>query len=132
MASRGLYRNSPSTPGSNHIEIPFTLNPQGASAPTLGEGDPNGAFITTLTHSATGVLKFTTVDPYPGLVYASADVHLATPAGQWNADIGGAQNANNTWTFTVSIFNGASAADIAAAAGVLFIWLRFRNSNLKP
>lgn len=137
MGSR-FWRQQSFTQCNYAIDIPVQLIPQSASAPTLGEGDPNGAYLINLAHTGTGVLQFTTKDPFPGLTYASADVTLAVAAGQWNAVIAGVQNAvagatfvQYSWTFTVSVFNGAAAADLANTNSI-YIWLRFRNSALKP
>jgi hypothetical protein len=86
-----------------------------------------------LTRTGTGVYTFTTKDPFVALNNSDASVTLATPAGQWSAMLGAVKNANGTFTFTLSIFSGAAAADIAAnAASYISLWLRFRNSNLVP
>jgi hypothetical protein len=120
------------------VDLPVVLIPQGAGTPTLGEGDPNGAFFTLLAHTGTGVLSFTTKDPFPGLIYASANISLATPAGQWTSLISGAQNATSgvgfvafSWTFTVNLFNAATATDLANT-NLIYVWLRMRNGSLKP
>jgi hypothetical protein len=115
------------------VDLSFIIIPNGAGTPTLGEGDPNATYIVGLTRTGTGVYTFTTRDPFVALNNSDASVTLAAPAGQWNAMLGAVKNANGAFTFTVSIFNGAAAADIAAnAASYISVWLRFRNSNLVP
>jgi hypothetical protein len=137
MGSR-FWRQQSFTQCNYAIDIPFQLIPQTAATPTIGEGDPNGAYIINLAHTGTGVLQFTTKDPFPGLTYCSIDLALGTPVGQWSYYISGTQNATSSatyvafsWTFTVSYFLVATATDLSNANS-FYVWLRFRNSALKP
>lgn len=121
------------TQGIEHVDYAFVILPQNTAAPKLSEGDPNGSFVT-IARTGVGVYTITTADPFVAVVGWDISIMLATPAGQycicWSAPV---QNANNTWTMTFTIYNGASASDIAANANNrLSVWLRFRNSIGTP
>jgi hypothetical protein len=134
MASRA-FQTKVYTPGYEHVEIPFTLIGKGAAAPTLSEGDPNGAYIVSpLTYTSAGVWSFTTVDTYVAVVDADISIALATPAGAWDIMFTGppTKNANNTFTFNVNVFHSSSATDVPSDGSVIFVRIRMRNSNLTP
>jgi hypothetical protein len=131
MSSR-IFRPGYS-PGSKNIDMPLAFAPQGAGAPVQGEGDPKGSYLV-VARTGVGTYTVTSKDIFAGFIYFSGGVSLGTPAGQWSV-CGGTpvHNANGTWTIPFTLFNVATATDIAAAAGnTVFLWLTFRDSSLLP
>src|SRR5580692_3156821 len=100
--------------GRRHLNIDFQLLPNGASTPTLGEGDPNGSYVTSLAHSTTGKWTFNTVDPYVAVVIATATLCLAAPTTATNNSfLTWVKNANFTFTFTLWNYTAGALADVA-------------------
>jgi hypothetical protein len=138
MADRALHTSK--TQGVEHVDLNFQLLPNGASAPTLGEGDAAGAYVTTLTHVATGKWSFTTSNPYVAAVAYTATPSIATPpTTQSNMWITAVKNANNTFTFTIWYYVAGTLTDIAQSLptnGVggssIIVELVMRNSNTLP
>ena len=130
MASRSFH--SDSCPGIGHVEIDFSLVPQGAASPLGGEGT-SGNFVT-WARTGTGTYTITTVDKYLAVVAQSYGLVLATPVANWNIQPGApVQNANGTWTLTFTSYLSAVATDIPLAAGnTISCYCRFRNSTVKP
>lgn len=115
------------------VDYMVTFAPQGTAAPVLGEGDAGGTYIV-LTRTGVGTYTVKTKDPFIAAVGYTGWVNLGTPAGQFAICFGTpVHNADNTFTFPFTIFNGAAAQDVAAAAGnVVTLALTMRNSSVKP
>jgi hypothetical protein len=113
------------------VDYEITFLPQGTSAPVLGEGDLKGTYVT-LARTGVGTYTLLIKDPYVGLGACSGSVALGTPAGSWSVCFGTAtKSAANLYTLPFTIFNGASAADIAAGAGnIVSLYVRLRNSTV--
>ena len=116
------------TQGVIHVEYALTLLGAGAAAPTLGEGDPNGAFVT-ITRQGVGLYTLTTKDPFVALV----SVHVQA-VGVPLASVGlPVKNTNNTFSIPINVTatSGGVAADLVAAVP-LYVALCMRNSTSKP
>lgn len=113
-----------------------------AAAPTFIEGDgfsganvvqntSTGTYIT-VSRTGVGVYVFTTNDPFPGFVSCGFQLAASAPAGQLTITAAPAvQAANNTWSLTISCFNGAAARELAAG-DYIYCDLTFRNGTNTP
>lgn len=133
MSDRTLPSASPQTQCNKLKIIPFTLLPNGSSAPSIGEGDGNGQYIKAV-HTATGEWTISTVDKYQAIVAMQASLMLATPAAAHDLVWGvPTHNSDHTWSITLYHFSGGSAADITADANNrIFVTLSLRDSTLTP
>ncbi len=113
----------------NAVQHDMTFAPQGTAAPIMVFGDPTSSYFT-LARTGVGTYTLTTVNAYPALPAKNGivplpilegSISLAVPAGQWNVCAGLAtQNVStHIWTMPFTLFNAATASDIAAAAGNL-------------
>lgn len=114
----------------------FSLLGQGASAPLLSEGDPNGAYIVSpIIRNSQGNYSFTTVDPFLAVVSATASYQAATVTSSWGVTFGlPSQDASKyVWTFNIVTYitNTGTATDIILNDKVS-LSLTFRNSLVKP
>lgn len=93
--------------------FPLTLVGAGAAAPTLGPGDPNGAYFTT-GRSAAGKYTLTTKHTYAKCLGVTASYQAATPTGAEYVELGvPAKNSDNTWTIPITTWlTGTGAADL--------------------
>ncbi len=134
MSSRNYH---PGALGNNTRPVKYDARLKGTgttTAMTFVEGDTLGTALGTFLTSArtgTGVYTFTTLDPFPGCISMNAKMNLASAAGTDTCGIKGAQNADNTWTFTVSCFPAGSAADLGTT-DYLSLNLVFRNGINQP
>lgn len=113
-----------------------------ASAPTFIEGDgfsgsgvvqnvSVGTYIT-VTRTGVGVYVIRSNDPFPGFVSCGYQIAAATAAGQLTINASPAtQNADNTWSQTLSCFSAAVARELAAG-DFIYAWQRFRNGTNVP
>lgn len=125
------------TTGREHVDLPFTILPQGTSAPLLGEGDPNGTYFT-ITRTSAGVFSIVT-PAFVAIVGFHLTFMLNSPSGTWTYELGAPTQSTavgtgaNTWTIPLTIFSSGTATDIAANANNrLMCVLKIRNSNLTP
>lgn len=90
---------------------------------------PNG--ISAITHSGTGTFLLTFVDNFFCVLYAGTDLAMGTPANNF-AQFNGFTNLNTTSTLTatISIFVGASVADLGPGSNtnVVSFCFVFKNS----
>ena len=133
MSDRTLPSASPKTQCNNLKIIPFTLVPNGSSAPSISEGDQKGQYVTAA-WTATGEWTIKTKDKYQAIVAMQASLMLATPAAAHDLVWGPpTHNSDHTWSITLYHFSGGSAADIAAATNnQIFVTLSMRDSTLTP
>jgi hypothetical protein len=132
MSERKLH--SADTQGVKHTDYCFDMISAGAAAPTLGEGDAAGSYVTP-GRTGVGVYTITSKDPFVAVVATGFQMELTTPAGNWNIIEGPVptQNTNGSWTVTINTFVGTVATELPAA-GLAHIrcWIRYRNSLTKP
>lgn len=137
MGDRALHRRE--TQGARHVEFDFSIL-YAAGAPAFFEGDTKGVLIGqyfTLVQTGAGLLTVKTTNPYPGFVSAVAGLVMVTPNGNSLAPICGkpVQNADNTWSFTVSTAVNAAGTHTAttpANADMLNVKVVLRNSTSLP
>jgi hypothetical protein len=127
----------------NAVQMAVTFAPQGTSAPLMVYGDPGSNYFT-LARTGVGTYTLTTVNAFPNLPAKNGvvptpilegSVALATPAGQWNICEGlPTRNASTgIWTIPFTIFNAATASDIAAATGnIVTLWVVLPMDLLNP
>jgi hypothetical protein len=122
--------------GIEHVEYGFTVVGANASTPTMlaHGGDPNSSFVT-LGRTGVGVYTIQTVDPFTSCVYAEAQpvINPATAKNwyvtEWPII---AQQANNTWLYTVNLFTSGGVALELTTAMFMRFTLVFRNSIGDP
>ena len=122
------------TQGVQHVQFNFSFVGAGAAAPTLGEGDPNGTYIKTITRNSQGNYSFTTVDKFLAVVTTDGTYSAATVTTSWGVTFGlPSQNSDGTWTFNFVTYvsNTGTATDIIAS-DLVSIQITFRNSLVKP
>lgn len=109
MADRD-WPNSPRTQGVEHVYLPAVILPNGNSAPTLSEGDPNGSYYT-ITRNSAGNMTLKTKDPFLAVVHWEAEVttgakvKLGLPV----------QNTDNTWSIPIYTTGDTNAVALGAA-----------------
>lgn len=137
--SQRQYERGPSGAATQcHGAVDYTVSfaPQGTGAPLFVEGDTAGkstGSYGTVARTGVGVFTFKTSDPFAGLNQFGGEVVNNTP-GNWNLQWGPiTQNADKTWTVTLTALLAGTATEIAANANSkICIWLRFRNSSVLP
>jgi hypothetical protein len=113
-----------------------------AAAPTFIEGDgftnlnvPANVSIgtyMTVTRTGVGVYVIKTLDPFTGFIACGFQIAATTPAGQLTVNVTPAtQNADNSWSVTLSCFNGAAARELALG-DYIYGWICFRNGTNTP
>ena len=127
-----LLNQAINTQGRQHGYLPVCILPQGAGTPLLGEGDPAGSYYT-LARTGAGVYTLTTKDPYKAILLVDLSFLLATAVSGWTAAVVPLQNANNTWTLTITTYLSGTATDLAAnPANIVCCDIRFRMSGSTP
>lgn len=100
------------------VEYVFDLVGNGAAAPQFAQGDTHGASTgsyMTIARTGVGVYTITTNDPFLSVVSTGfAPANMAANANIFETSLP-TQNANNTWTFTISVFVGVTATELTAA-----------------
>lgn len=131
MSSRTL--NLKYTVGFKWVEQSVVVIPNGASTPTLGEGDPNGTYWS-VAHTSTGIITLTSKDKFLACVKCIPKIVLAVPSGGvWDVMPTVSQNSNNTFNVALNLYSSGSLTDIAAAAGnYIYVDCTFRNSISTP
>lgn len=127
-----------------HVEYGFSLTSVAgaAAAPTFVEGDGfNGQGVSSQTSSGTymtvtrtgvGVYVIRTTDPFPGFISCGFQMAATTAAGQLTINVSPAvQNADNSWSVTLSCFSVAAARELATG-DFIYGWLAFRNGTNVP
>lgn len=123
------------TQGVRHVQLNMTVKLVSGS-PVFVEGDKAAAIAGsyfTMVDTGTGVITFTTNDPWLAVVGIQATRIMGTPGGTATAIVGlPTQNATTKkWSFTVNTFTGASAADMATG-DMVAVGVTLRNSQVLP
>lgn len=155
MSERSYH--APQTQGIKHIDYNVTVLPNGATGPTLGEGDPNGNWtipagqtgatgpwrgsFMSVFKSASGVTGATGVtgtylvqtnDPFAAVVNQLANIVLASPTASYTISFGPPiQQPDNSWIIWFTVYNGTVATDLPLGSQVS-LHMTFRNSITKP
>ena len=137
MADRSFHR--PDTQGVRHVHLVFSVI-YAAGAPQFVEGDKAGALAgsyVTLAQAGAGLMTVTTNNPYMAVVFAKANLAMATPNGNSLAPITGKPVANANGTFSVNISTAVNAAGTHTATtpangDMLMVHLVLRNSQSLP
>lgn len=133
MSARS-YTENVYTENRRRVDYCFRLAGQGAAAPTFLEGDTVGASVgsyMTVTRTGVGVYVITTTDPFPGVYSYGFQSGVAATGTQLTMNVTPpTQNANNTWSFTFSVF-AAGVAHELAVNDEIGCWLAMRNCDHK-
>ena len=120
------------TQGRHHVYMPVDILHQGTGTPLLGEGDPAGSYYV-LARTGVGTYTLTTKDPFKALLLVDISFLLATAVPGWSSAVVPLQNANNTWTLTLTTYLSGTATDLAASPfNVVCCDIRFRASGSTP
>lgn len=132
MSDRAMHPGLKTQCAESHI-LPLTLfGVGGAVAPTVVEGDPL-QYLVTVARTGVGVYTVKTNDPYVGCLGAPAPgCHVAAGAAARFVDVAYVQNADNTWTYTLSMFSQAGTAVELAANDTVAVQLLLRNTLVIP
>lgn len=130
MADRQFHR--PHIQGIKHVLLNFSVLPQGVGVPVMGEGDPNGSFVTCV-RTGVGAFNLVTKDKYLAIVALGSSIVLAAQAGNVQIGFGAPTSAGGIWTIPFTYYVAGAAADLAANANNRFCFeLVFRNSGVLP
>ena len=100
--------HEPQTQGWRHVYMTLQIIGNGASAPSLGEGDPKGTYFT-VSRTTTGTYLLKTKNPFPGSVGVDANIMSATDTNAWSVTPKlPVQNADHTWSFELVTFEAGT------------------------